>query len=207
MRAALRVAALGITLSAAGPAWAQPRSFEVDPAASRVVVRVGRAGLLKFAGHEHEVVAPPTSGSVVADPDALGQSSVELRWNAADLAVTGKGEPAEDVPKVQARMAGAEVLDVARHPAIRFTSRSVSGRMTSAGAWELTVRGDLSIHGVTREVTLPMTARLEGNRLEAAGRYVLRQKDYGIKPVSVAGVVNVKNELAIEYTIVARAAN
>jgi hypothetical protein len=31
----------------------------------------------------------------------------------------------------------------------------------------------------------------------------VRQTDYGIEPVSVAGVVKVKNELAIEYTIVA----
>jgi polyisoprenoid-binding protein YceI len=67
------------------------------------------------------------------------------------------------------------------------------------------VAGELALRGVTREVTLPLAVKLEGDRLEASGRLVLRQKDYGIDPVSVAGVVKVKNELAIEYTIVARA--
>jgi polyisoprenoid-binding protein YceI len=200
-----RAAALAL---AALPAWearAEPRTFVVDPASSRVLVHVGRAGIFKFAGHEHEVAAPPVSGSIVADAESLELSSVALRWNAADLAVTGRGEPAEDVPKVQSRMQGAGVLDVARHPTIAFRSKAVAGRASGPGSWELSVAGELALRGVTREVTLPLAVKLEGDRLEASGRLVLRQKDYGIDPVSVAGVVKVKNELAIEYTIVARA--
>jgi hypothetical protein len=42
--------------------------------------------------------------------------------------------------------------------------------------------------------------------LTATGRTVIGQKDFGIQPVSAAGgTVKVKNELAIEYRIVARA--
>ena len=42
-------------------------------------------------------------------------------------------------------------------------------------------------------------------RMVARGRTSLKQSDFGIKPISVAGVVKVKNELAIDYEIVARA--
>jgi polyisoprenoid-binding protein YceI len=194
-------------LCSAASAAAEPRNFTVDPAASRILVQVGKAGLFKFAGHEHEVAAPIASGSVVADVQELGRSSVILSWNSAELRVTGKGEPAEDVPKVQGKMVGAEVLDVGRHPRISFTSRAISGRSTDPGAWELLVTGDLVLRGVSREVALPMLVTLQGDELKATGRYVLKQRDYALEPVSVAGVVKVKNELTITYSIVARARN
>ena len=56
---------------------------------------------------------------------------------------------------------------------------------------------------MTRPVTLPLAVEVGADGLEATGRMTIRQTDYGIDPVSVAGVVKVKNELAIEYTIVA----
>ena len=36
------------------------------------------------------------------------------------------------------------------------------------------------------------------------GKFTIKQTDFGIKPVSVGGVVKVKDELAISFTIVAR---
>jgi hypothetical protein len=44
-----------------------------------------------------------------------------------------------------------------------------------------------------------------GETLTASGKTVLRQTDFGMKPVSVGGVVNVKNELGVDFRIVARA--
>jgi hypothetical protein len=40
--------------------------------------------------------------------------------------------------------------------------------------------------------------------LTASGKTVLRHDQFGMQPVSVAGVVKVKNEIAIDYRIVAR---
>ena len=68
--------------------------YKVDPAASRVLIHVGKAGLLSFAGHEHEVVAPSIHGSVTADPERPGQATVEVTFEASALRVTGAGEPA-----------------------------------------------------------------------------------------------------------------
>jgi hypothetical protein len=51
---------------------------------------------------------------------------------------------------------------------------------------------------------VPVHAVLDGGALTATGRFQVKQTDHGITPVSVAGVVNVKDALDISFTIVAR---
>jgi polyisoprenoid-binding protein YceI len=182
--------------------------YVVDPAASEMVVQVGKAGLFKFAGHTHEVVAPIAEGRVEADAADLSRSSVVLKFQAAALRVTGKGDPPEDVPKVQEAMAGPKVLEVAKYADIVFTSRKVTGKAAGANAFDLEVEGDLALHGATRALTLPLHVEKGADgALTVTGKTVLKQTDFGIKPVSVAGVVNVRNELDLAYRIVARPSN
>jgi polyisoprenoid-binding protein YceI len=195
-----------LALVALAAAAVSPQRYAVAPDQSTVTIRVGRAGLFKFAGHEHVVTAPAFRGEVLADAGDLSRSSVWVTFESAALRVTGEGEPAKDVPKVQAAMVGPKVLDAERFPEIAFRSRAVSGRAAGAGAWELTVTGDLTLHGVTRAVTLPLKVQLSGETLAAAGTTVIRHTDYGLKPVSVAGVVNVRNEIGVEFRITARVA-
>lgn len=181
-------------------------TYRVDASASRVTIKVGKAGLFKFAGHEHEVSALGFSGEVRADPSEIGHSSVQLAFEASAVKVTGSGDSAEDVPKIQATMSGPTVLDVARFPEIRFQSRTVGGRLQADGSWALEVTGDLRLRSVSRPLTLPLRAEISGDALTASGKVILKQSEFGIEPVSVAGVVNVKNELQVEYRIVARKA-
>jgi polyisoprenoid-binding protein YceI len=189
-----------ITTVAAG----QTRTYTVDARSSRVMIVVGRAGFFRFAGHKHEVVAPSMTGEVAVDSTHTERSTVRLSFDAPTLRVTGRGEPAEDVPKVQATMLGPKVLDVERFPAITFRSDSVTVKGSSPGAWDLQVRGDLVIHGVTRRILLLLRVQMKGDSLRAAGATVLRQSDYGIKPISIAHVVKVKDELEVLFDIVAR---
>jgi polyisoprenoid-binding protein YceI len=201
----MRIGWAGILVLLA-PTWAaaETRIYTVDPSASAVTIQVGRAGLFKFAGHEHEVRAPIARGEVRADPDDLPGSSIALEFESAALAVTGRGEPAADVPKVQQAMAGPKVLDTGRFPAILFRSRQIGGRRVADTAYELEVIGDLELRGVTRSLKVPVRVELAGETLLATGRLVLRQRDFGIEPISVAGVVKVKNELEIDVRILAR---
>lgn len=177
--------------------------YVVDPARSTVSIRVGRAGLFKFAGHEHLVLARAFRGAIQAEPVDLGRSSVRLTFDAGALAVSTRDEPAGDAPKVQARMLGPDVLDVARFPEVAFRSTAVEGRPAGAGGYHLRVTGELGIHGATRSVVVPVEVALSGATLTASGRFELRQTDYGMQPVSVAGVVKVKDALVVEFRIVA----
>jgi polyisoprenoid-binding protein YceI len=198
-----RIAALVLLSSlAAATAWAEPQRYGIDPGSSSVVIHVGKAGLFGFAGHEHEVVAPVREGTVVIDRDHLEASSVELTFDAAALRVTGKGEPAGDVPKVQQTMVGPECLDAGHFPTIRFVSRTVTGNPGAHGGLELVLRGDLTLHGVSRELHLPIHVVLGADTISATGSTKLRQTAFGIQPVSVAGVVKVKDELDVEWRLV-----
>jgi polyisoprenoid-binding protein YceI len=200
-RLGLWVLALGFAL----PAAAATRTYVIDSSASAVQVHVGKSGVFGFAGHTHEVAAERFAGRVEADPDDLARSSVELSFEASGLKVSAPGEPEGDAPKVQGVMAGPKVLDVSRFPAIRFRSRQVSGRRAADGAYELEVAGEVSLHGVSRAVTLPVRVELSGATLTASGRTALAQRAFGIEPVSAGGgTVKVKNEVGIEFRIVAR---
>jgi polyisoprenoid-binding protein YceI len=153
------------------------------------------------------VAAPIAEGRIVADAGDLSRSSVTLAFQAAALRVTGKGDPPGDVPKVQEAMVGPKVLDAARFPQIVFTSRKVEGGPVGTGAFELRVEGDLALHGVTKPLTIPVRVeKAADGTLTATARTALKQTDFGIKPVSVAGVVNVRNELDLALRIVARPA-
>jgi polyisoprenoid-binding protein YceI len=185
-----------------GTAQAETSRYILDSGASRMVIQVGKAGLFGFAGHEHEIVASSIAGTVDVDPEHVGAASVELTFNGAGLRVTGKGEPAADVPKVQEAMLGPRCLDVARFPAIRFVAKAISVKRSTAGRHELEIRGDMTLHGVTRELTVPVEVRIDHDHLTVSGRTVIRQKDFNITPISVAGVVKVKNEIVLEWLLV-----
>jgi len=187
-------------------ASAEPRRYTVDPASSQFVVHVGKTGIFGFAGHEHEVTAPVHAGTITIDRDHLEASSVELTLEAAALRVTGRGEPADDVPKVQAAMVGPNCLDADRHPTIRFASKSVKATVAADGSVDAIVRGDLSVHGVSREVLVPVHVTISGASLDAMGTMKVQQTAFGIRPITVAGVVKVKDELGIEWRLRARPA-
>src|SRR5262245_17840293 len=193
-------AVLFVLLQATGA----PRVYTVDAAASKVSIKVGKAGLLKMAGHEHTVVAEGLSGDILVDAANVAGSSVRVVVPTPALRVVDS-EGTDDIPKVQATMESPKVLDVAQFPEIRFSSTSVSERKHENDRWEIVVAGELELHGVKRPVTVPLRVVLGPDTLTADGMVRFAQKDFGIEPVSVGGVVKVKDELEIALTIVARA--
>lgn len=163
----------------------------VDVARSTLRIHVGKSGLFSAAGHEHWVAAPIAEGSVQESEPA----HIWFRVKASELAVEHdeKLSPA-DQAQVQETMQ-TKVLESVQYPEIRFRSTSVE--KTGTDVW--LIKGDLSLHGQVH--TLSTTVHRQ------AGAYVgscrIKQTDFGIKPVTVAGgVVKVKDELQIEFSIV-----
>ena len=187
-----------LTIAAAGP-----RTFTVDTGRSKALIDVGKTGAFSFAGHTHEVEAPLTDGTVHFDPDDTSKSTLHLEFNAAAMKVTGKSDPPADVPKVTEAMLGDQVLNVKQYPSITFDSTAVSGR-GSASALDLQITGNLTIRGTTKPARAATSVKIEGDTLTATGKFAIKQTDFGIKPISVGGMVKVKDELAITFTIVAQ---
>lgn len=182
----------------------EPTSFTVDPSASHVRIHLGRAGLLKFLGHDHEIEAPVAEGRVEAVADDPARSSVRLRFDAGELSVVAGTEPAADIPKVEARMRGPEVLDAERHPEVLFVSTSVAGDANEPGRYRLVVQGRLQLKGRSFPVEIPLEVRQTGGAIEAHGAVEWKLRDLGIEPPSVAGVVNVANGFRMTFDIRAR---
>ena len=148
--------------------------------------------------HDIEPIGIAIFDSALVPYFCKGQSSAELQ-------VSAKGEPPDDVPKVQAAMAGEKVLDVARFPRITFRSSAVKGVPPEGASFDATVTGTLTIRDKSQPVTATVHVQKTSGSLTATGRFTIKQTAFGIQPVSVAGVVSVKDELQIAFSISAKA--
>jgi polyisoprenoid-binding protein YceI len=188
-RLVLAAAAASVVLSVTVAA----ETRQIDTAQSKLTVSVYKSGLFSGFADDHIIDAPIASGTV-SDASPL---SVAIEVHAGDLKVRDPNLSASKRDEVQTRMAGPEVLDTQTFPSIAFESTAI--QPNGADRWAVT--GRLTIHGQTRPVTFATTL--------ANGRYrgtvALKQRDFGITPISIAGgTIKVKDELKIEFDIVAR---
>jgi len=164
----------------------------IDPERSALTVRVYKSGLFSSFGHDHEIRAPIKDGAFDEE-----KSTVWFVVEAQSLQVRDSEASEKDRAEILATMLGPKVLDSENFREIRFHSTEVSRH--SNDQW--TVHGDLTVHGQTR----PVQAEVERQNGVYRGSTQLRQKDFGITPVSVAGgSVKVKDEVRIEFEIVGK---
>ena len=92
-------------------------------------------------------------------------------------------------------------LKAAQNPSIRFRATGV--RATAAGA--MTMTGQLTIAGQTRDVTVNGTAAREGSGLRVRGTHALTMTDYGVQPPRLmAGTMRVHAPVTIGFDVVLR---
>ena len=185
-------AIVGIVMLSAG-ASVDVESQPIDVEQSTLTVHVYKTGLFSAFADNHVVRAKIAGGRISAD----GTLAVELTVKAAQMTVLDPTLSADTRAEVQARMHGPEVLDSARYPDIRFISTHVAP--DGADRWQ--VIGDLTLHGTSRPLTL-VVVRRDGR---FRGTVSIRQRDFGIRPISIAGgTVKVKDEVQIDVDIVDR---
>lgn len=125
------------------------------------------------------------------------RSRVEARFEPTSLRVlhamrSGAPNPSALSDRDRAKIEGNirdEVLEVRRHPEIRFVSTAVT--VDDAGA---TLKGDLTLHGRTRSIEV--RARRSGERWVAEVR--LHQPDFGITPyTAMMGTLRIRPEVRV----------
>lgn len=164
------------------------QQHNIDTQKSTLTIHVGKTGVFSGLGHEHEVRAPIHSG--IADTGS--HPAVEIRVDARELRVIDKDDSDKNRAEVQRTMLGPEVLDSSGHPDIVF--KSTGADSTGQGRW--TLRGNLTLRGQTRPVTVRVTLRDD----HYTGEATVRQTDFGIKPPGKAGV-RAKDEVRIEFEV------
>lgn len=182
-----RTISLALTfLLCALTAVAQQRN--VDAKKSMLTIHVGKTGIFSGLGHEHEVSAPIRTGSV----ELGAHPSVEIHVDARALQVIDKDASDQERSEVQQTMLGPEVLDSQNHPDIIFKSTAAD----SAGHDRWTLRGNLTLRGQTRPVTMQVTLK-DGHY---TGEAAVKQTNFAIKPPGKAGV-RAKDELKIQFDV------
>jgi polyisoprenoid-binding protein YceI len=92
-------------------------------------------------------------------------------------------------------------MDLQQFPDATFTASSVSvpGPVTGQQL-DVTVNGRLTIHGVTKDVTVKGKAQITGGKLEIAGSLATDMTEFGVSPPSVP-FVTVDTQVTIEFDL------
>jgi polyisoprenoid-binding protein YceI len=185
-------------------ATAAENHYHLDPPNSRFYVFTESAGVFKAFGHNHKIVIPDFSGEVTFDPADLNGASLQVKIPSQSLFVEAVGKKEEkDKPKIEEVMR-KDVLEVVKFPEILFSSTGMTSHPAGENEYEVTIRGDLSLHGVTKNIPIETHVILGKDHLTARGEFKIKQTDYQIHPVSVAGgTVKVKDEIRLSFELAA----
>jgi polyisoprenoid-binding protein YceI len=187
------IAALSTIIALTLPAVAFASTWTIDPDHSNVGFRVRHLMISNVRGSFDK-----HSGTVVIDDKDITKSKVEVTIDTSSINT--------NVTKRDEHLRSADFFDVAKFPTMTFVSRNVA----KAGQDRLKITGDLTLHGVTREVVLDV----EGPSVEskdpwgnirrgATATTRINRKDFGLawnKALETGGVT-VGEEVTITLEI------
>ena len=203
MRRLACFALIGAALLAT-PSGAQPTTAKPEPARAVKDPSASPAGTYMLDPNQAAVILRvPHGGGFSFSVFRMGAVSGVLSWNAASPEASKVSVTVEtkslttNVPGLANQLTGPEFLNARQFPDAVFRSTSVKRTGPTTGE----VAGDLTLHGVTRPLTL--TVDLMGAGMAQRGpalgfhaRGLFRRSDFGVGPVSP--VIGDDVELAID---------
>lgn len=178
-----------LVLLASVPGLAQVSTWEIDSAHSGVHFSVRHLMISTVRGEFRKV-----TGTIVMDQNDISKSTVEAVIDANTIDTREERRDND--------LKSANFFDVAKFPTITFKSKSV----TRIGEGRFKVAGDLTMHGVTREVVLDvegLNAQVidprRGPKMGASATTQIKRSDFGLtwNRVLETGGVAVSDEVGI----------
>lgn len=175
------------------PALTFASTWTIDPDHSNIGFKVRHLMVSNVRGSFDKF-----TGSVEINDKEISKSRVEVSIDTNSINT--------NVEKRDEHLRSADFFDVAKYPAMTFVSKKVA----AAGADRLKVTGDLTLHGVTREVVLdvegptPESKDPWGNiRKGATATTKINRKDFGLlwNAALETGGVAVGDEVTITLEI------
>jgi len=173
-----------------GAAVAQAGTWQIDPNHSSAQFSARHLGVSTVRGAFTKV-----SGSAQYDPSDPTKNSLNATIQAASVDT-----------RVEMRdndLRSPNFLDAQKFPTITFLSKQV----TSVGSGRLQIAGDLTIHGVTKEVTLdvegpsaPIKDPWGNQRIGASASTKINRKDFGVN--GAPGVVGDDINITIDVELI-----
>lgn len=163
--------------------FSEPVTYKIDPAHSQVIFKVKHFGISTVTGRFDNF-----EGNYTFDQSNAKNSSVNAKIDATSVNTNNK--------KRDDHLKSPDFLNVEKHPALSFKSKEIK-KGSSDG--EFVIVGDLTMHGVTKEVELAtdLGGVVEkdpyGNKRSAfTATGEINRKDFGIqynKLMEVGGLV------------------
>lgn len=185
--------AFAASLALASPSLAQALDWQIDPAHSNAQFSVRHMMISNVRGE---------FGSVTGSANFDGKDATRAKVQAViDAKSINTREPKRDD-----HLRSADFFDVAKYPTITFASRKIE--QSADGKIKMT--GDLTIHGVTKEVVLDVDGPTQaikdpyGNeRVGASATTKVNRKDFGLmwNGLLESGGVVVGDEVAITIDV------
>lgn len=172
------------------PSKVEAGAYDVEPNHTQIVFGVSHFGFTTYYGQFRE-----TSGTLNLDPAKPADSRLDIAVKIGSVSVQS--------PKLEDELKSDAWLDAGKFPEATFKSTKV----TKTGAGAATVVGDLTLHGVTKPMTLEVTYMNAGpnplNKAYTAGfeaRGKIKRTDFGVK--TYAPVIGDEVDLMISGTFV-----
>jgi hypothetical protein len=193
--------------------------LSIAPGRSLIAVTVRRGGAFARFGHDH-VVASRAVGGLVAPAAGLADFSFRLDQLSVDETELRAQAGLDTQPSADA-IAGTrhnmlvKVLDAERYPLVQVhvergaqagaASNADAGANVGADA-DVPLAVSITLHGVSRTLTIPVRIERERNALRASGTARFKQSDFGLVPYSLmGGALAVQDQLELRFELVALA--
>jgi polyisoprenoid-binding protein YceI len=159
-------------------------------------------GLLWFKGHDHLIAVREFTGEAQLTPDSITPASLSITAKAASMV-----ETSSVFTDAQKQIINKELREIVLHPDqypdIILKSTNITGKATGANEYDLKITGDLTLHGVTRSITIPTQVTVSGNDLRARGEFSINRSDFKVKATSaIHGLIRVKDRVKFTFDIV-----
>lgn len=188
--------AVALAMSGSAQATESLLRFKVNPAETKITASVAEpmAMIRGSAIGKFEIL----SGDVEGDPTRIdGTGRVKVVIDAASYQTDSESRD-QDVKE--------NALETQKFPTITFESKGLSDVQKENGSsGSLRLLGQLTLHGVSKEIELPVALQLDSQgRLVADGNYTFKFEDYGVKrPSKMMGLMTTGDEAKIDFHVVA----
>lgn len=174
-------------------------THSVGPEDGTLTINTYVGGMGSKMGHDLVLEAKRWSGTVNLDADNPAASSVQVTVDARSLEVvqaSGGIKALSDKDKAEIAQNQEKTLQSGKFPEVTFQSTAISGNPP-----DLSLRGNLTIMGNTRPVTLDLNVDDGGEETRITGTTQLVQTDFGVKPYSKLGALKVKDPVDLQIVL------
>ena len=180
--------------------------YVIDGKQSKFFAHGLRGGLFWFKGHEHVIQVKEFGGEATITPGSILPATLQVTAQAGSLEETSAAFTDQQKQIINKELREI-VFQPEQYPEITFRSTSVTGKQLPSGQFDAEIKGSLTLHGVTREITIPAKVTVNGDTLRAVGEFNIDRDDYKVKATSAFhGLVRVRHTVRLEFDVVARRA-